>query len=84
VPVVWGEEIELDVLGALVSDVLAVEHHPEPEIPLGDVQVMEEAGDGHGQPPLSLGGELLEGQPMPVVDRAASEDSGGWAGGDRA
>mgnify|MGYP003694065467 CR=1 FL=1 len=23
---------------------------------------------GHGQPPLALGGELLEGQPVPVAD----------------
>jgi hypothetical protein len=39
-------------------------------MPPGNVEVMEEAGDvgGHGQPPLSLGSELLEGQPVPVAD----------------
>src|SRR5713226_8422743 len=68
--IVGGEEIELEVLGTLVADVLAVDHHPEVEIPLGDVQGMEEAGDvrGHGEPALPLGGELLERQPAPVAD----------------
>src|SRR5713101_58350 len=31
VPVVGGEEIELEVLGTLMADVRAVEHHAEPE-----------------------------------------------------
>ncbi len=52
------------------GDMFAVEHHPEPEVPLGDVEVMEEAGHvrGHGQPLLARGGELLEGQPVPVAE----------------
>jgi hypothetical protein len=68
--IVGGEEIELEVLGTLVADVLAVDHHPQVEVPLRDVQVMEEAGDvgGHGEPALPLGGELLQGQPAPVPD----------------
>jgi hypothetical protein len=40
--IVGGEEIELEVLGTLVADVLAVDHHPHVEIPLRDVQVVEE------------------------------------------
>src|SRR6266436_5311085 len=68
--IVGGEEIELEVLGALVGHVLAVDHHPQGEVPLWDGQVVEEAGDvrGHGEPALALGGELLQGQPVPVPD----------------
>src|SRR5713226_5894456 len=68
--IVGGEEIELEVLRTLVADVLAVDHHPEVEIPLRDVQGVEEAGDvrRHGEPALPLGGELLQGQPAPVPD----------------
>src|SRR3989304_1572115 len=75
VPVVRGEQVELEVLGALVAAVLGVDHAPEPEVPLGDVQVVEEAGDGrgHGQPALTRGGQRLEGQPAPV----AGPDGGG-------
>src|SRR4029450_9036664 len=40
---VGGGQIELEVLRTLMGDVLAVEHHAEMEIPLGDVQVVEEA-----------------------------------------
>jgi len=70
VPVVRGEEIELEVLRTLMVDVLAVDHHAEPEVPRGDVEIVEEAGDvrGDGQPVLPSGGQLLEGQPAPVAD----------------
>ena len=70
VAIVRGKQIELEVLGALVINVLAIDHHPESEVPLGDGQVVEEAGDvgGHGEPPLALGGELLQRQPTPVAD----------------
>jgi hypothetical protein len=70
VAVVGGEEIELEVLRALVGDVLAVNHHAEPEIPLRNAQVVKEAGDvgGHGEPPLPLSGEWLQRQPAPVTD----------------
>src|SRR6266851_5562583 len=42
----------------------------EVELPLRDVQVVEEPGDvrRHGEPALPLGGELLQGQPAPVPD----------------
>jgi hypothetical protein len=52
---------------------LAVEHHAEPEVPLGDVEVMEEAGHvwGHGQPALALGRELLAFTAVPVHSKAA-------------
>ncbi len=33
--IVGGEEIKLEVLGTLMADVFAVDHHPEPEVPLG-------------------------------------------------
>ncbi len=45
VPVVGREQVELEVLGTLVGHVLAIDHHVEPEIPLGDVEVVEEAAD---------------------------------------
>ena len=68
--IVGGKQIELEVLGALVIDMLAVDHDPQVQVPLGDIQGMEEAGDVRcdGQPVLSGGRELLQGQPAPVPD----------------
>lgn len=37
-----GEEVELEVLRTLVTDVLSVDHHPQMEVPLRDLQVEEE------------------------------------------
>ena len=70
VPVVRREEIELEVLRALVLDMLAVDHHAQAEVPLRDVEVVLEAGHagGQGMPVPALGGQLLEGQPAPVAD----------------
>src|SRR5215467_6131298 len=65
-----GEQIELEVPGTLVLDVLAVDHHTELKIPLGNVEVMKEPCDvrRHREPALSRGRELFEGQPAPVAD----------------
>jgi hypothetical protein len=70
VPIVGGEEVELEVLRALVLHVLAVDHHPQAELPLGDDEPMLEARHAGGQsvPVSALGGQLLEGQPAPVAD----------------
>ncbi len=69
-PVVRDEQVELEILRALVGDVLAVDHHAEPEVPLGDVEIVEEAADlgRDREPALAVGGQLLEGQPVPVAD----------------
>src|SRR5206468_13107907 len=69
-PVVRGEQIELEILRALVGDVLAVDHHAEPEVPLRDVEIVEEAADlgCDGEPALAVGGQLLERQPVPIAD----------------
>src|SRR5262249_47132100 len=69
-PIVGSEQIELEVPGTLVLDVLAVDHDPEAEVPLRDLEVMEEAGyiRGHREPALALGRQLLEGQPAPVAN----------------
>src|SRR5215472_5557081 len=79
VTIVGGEQIELEVPGTLVLDVLAVDHHAEAEMPLRDLQVVKEPGHvwGHREPALSLGRQLLEGQPAPVADL----DSVGTAAG---
>ena len=63
------EEIKLEVLGTLVADVLAVDHHSQVEVPLAGVEGAEEAGylRAHRQPALPVGRKLLHGQPAPVV-----------------
>ena len=40
VAVIRGEEIKLEVLPGHVVDVLAIDHHPTVELPLGDRQAM--------------------------------------------
>jgi hypothetical protein len=54
----------------VAPDVLAVDHDPQPQVPLRDLQLVLEAGDVGGQrlPLATLGRELLEGQPAPVAD----------------
>jgi predicted esterase len=44
VPIVRREQIQLEVLRTLVADVLAVDHHAEPELPLRDDELVLEAG----------------------------------------
>src|SRR5438128_6339037 len=44
VPIVGGEEIELEVLRTLVLNVLAVDHDPQAEVPLRDGESVLEAG----------------------------------------
>jgi hypothetical protein len=70
VPVVRGEEIELEVLEALVLHMLAIEHHPQRQVPLRDGQVGHEPGDvgREGLPAVAGRDERLEGQPAPVPD----------------
>ena len=65
-PAIRGEEIELEVLRALVGHVLAVDHHADLQIPLGDVQVVEEAGDirGDGPPALPAAASCLSGSQL--------------------
>src|SRR5262245_39614604 len=51
-------------------DVLAVDHHPETEIPLWDDELVLEArhAGGEGRPMAALGGEVFERQPAPVAN----------------
>lgn len=65
-PVVRGEQIELEILRALVGHVLAVDHHAQAERPLRDDELMLESGHvrGHDLPVPALGGELLEGSQL--------------------
>ena len=53
-----------------MGDVLAVDHDPQVQVPLGDMEVVKENGDARRdrQPMLALRGELLQGQPAPVPD----------------
>jgi hypothetical protein len=69
-PIVGGEEIELEVPAGLVSHVLAEEHDPQPEIPLGHRQLGLIAGHagGHREPLGARRRQLLERQPAPVAD----------------
>jgi hypothetical protein len=69
-PIVGREEVELEVFSGLVGHVLAVDHHAQPETPLGNVEVVEEPADVRGdrEPALTLSGQLLERQPVPVAD----------------
>ena len=66
VSVVGGEEIELEILRALVLDVLAVDHDPQAELPLRDGEPVLEARHARGQrvPVPALGGQLLEGSQL--------------------
>jgi len=70
VAIIGGEQIELEVPGTRVLDVLAVDHDPELQVPLRNVQVVEEPRDVRRdrEPALPRGGQLLEGQPAPVAD----------------
>jgi hypothetical protein len=70
VPVVRREEIELEVLGGLVLHMLAIDHHPQRQVPLRDLQVGHEPRDVGGERlPARAGlGQLLERQPAPVPD----------------
>ena len=70
VPVVGPEQVELEVLRALMLDVRAIDHHAQPEVPWRGRERMLEAGDARGQrrPVAALGGPLLQGQPAPVAD----------------
>jgi len=64
------KEVELEVLGALVVHVLAVDHHPQAQLPLRDEEQVLEAGHAgsQGVPASPVGGQLLERQPGPVAD----------------
>src|SRR5216117_2852291 len=70
VPVIRGEQIELEILGALVLDMLAVDHHAQPEVPWRDDELVLESRHVRRQrvPLPPLGRELFEGQPAPVAD----------------
>ena len=53
-----------------MGHMLAIDHHAEAEVPLGNVQVVEEPGDlrGDREPALTVCRQLFEGQPAPVAD----------------
>jgi hypothetical protein len=63
VSIVRREQIQLEVLRTLVADVLVVDHHAEPKLPLRDDELVLEAGHAgrEGLPVASLRGHLLEG-----------------------
>ena len=81
VPVIGGEQIQLEVPARLVVDVLSVQHHAEPEVlPLRNDQLGLVAGDarGHRVPAPARGRDRLEREPAPVphLDRVATVPGG--------
>ena len=70
-PIIGGEQIQLEVPARLVVDVFPIEDHAEPEVlPLRDDQFGRVAGDAGGDrlPVATRRGDRLERQPTPVPD----------------